>query len=156
MDSHASSPSVRPTLPPLHTLDLPRGDTQLPRIDELYESRGFKRQVNLDLYHVHRLADSGAISRFQDCTYPVANAHMHARTVRFLFRHRHLLALLPPPRHPFHPVVLVLPDANLLKYALCLPLSSTPTLSSSFFHQIPHTCIPSPVSQTSNPRSPCS
>ncbi|KAH7886985.1 hypothetical protein F5I97DRAFT_1088608 [Phlebopus sp. FC_14] len=29
--------SARPTLPPLHTLDLPRGKTQLPRIHELYD-----------------------------------------------------------------------------------------------------------------------
>jgi len=45
MDFRASSPSVRPTLPPLHTLDLPRGKIQLPRIDELYDSHEFKRQV---------------------------------------------------------------------------------------------------------------
>ncbi|OAX41287.1 hypothetical protein K503DRAFT_863983 [Rhizopogon vinicolor AM-OR11-026] len=45
MDTCASSASVRPTLPPLHTLDLPRGKTQLPPIDELYDSHEFKRQV---------------------------------------------------------------------------------------------------------------
>ncbi|KAG0706918.1 hypothetical protein DFH29DRAFT_1076646 [Suillus ampliporus] len=45
MDSCASSASVRPTLPPLHTLDLPRGKTQLPPVDALYDSYEFKRQI---------------------------------------------------------------------------------------------------------------
>ena len=53
MEPHASSASVRPTLPPLHTLDLPRGMTQLPHIDELYDSHEFKCQVSLSLHHVH-------------------------------------------------------------------------------------------------------
>ncbi|KAG2341653.1 hypothetical protein BDR05DRAFT_965069 [Suillus weaverae] len=38
-----SSASVRPTLPPLHTLHLPRGKTQLPRT--LHDSYELKRQV---------------------------------------------------------------------------------------------------------------
>ena len=49
MDSHASSASVRPTLPPLHTLDLPRGETQL---SVRHESHELKRQVGLDLCHI--------------------------------------------------------------------------------------------------------
>ncbi|KAG1730819.1 uncharacterized protein EDB91DRAFT_1156084 [Suillus paluster] len=47
MNSCASSASVRPTLPPLHTLDLPRGDTQLPPIDalHLHDPHEFKPQI---------------------------------------------------------------------------------------------------------------
>jgi hypothetical protein len=45
-----SSVSVRPTLPPLHSLHLPRGlKTQPPRIDALHDSYELKRQVSLDL-----------------------------------------------------------------------------------------------------------
>lgn len=40
-----SSASVRPTLPPLHTLCLPRGKTQLPRVDALHDSYELKRQI---------------------------------------------------------------------------------------------------------------
>ncbi|KAG1747405.1 hypothetical protein EDB19DRAFT_304343 [Suillus lakei] len=45
MNSCASSASVRPTLPPLHMLDLPRGNTQLPRIDAPNDSYELKRQI---------------------------------------------------------------------------------------------------------------
>ncbi|KIK81104.1 hypothetical protein PAXRUDRAFT_156906 [Paxillus rubicundulus Ve08.2h10] len=37
---------VRPTLPPLHTLDLPRGKIQLPRIHELYDLDELSRQTS--------------------------------------------------------------------------------------------------------------
>jgi hypothetical protein len=42
-----SSVSVRPTLPPLHSLHLPRGltKTQPPRIDALHDSYELKRQI---------------------------------------------------------------------------------------------------------------
>ncbi|KAG2143059.1 hypothetical protein DEU56DRAFT_793278 [Suillus clintonianus] len=40
-----SAASVRPTLPPLHTLDLPRGKTQVPHIDALHDSYEFKPQI---------------------------------------------------------------------------------------------------------------
>ncbi|KAF9237378.1 hypothetical protein BU15DRAFT_48873, partial [Melanogaster broomeanus] len=39
----------RPTLPPLHTLDLPRGNIQLPRIHELYDLDELSRQTS----HLH-------------------------------------------------------------------------------------------------------
>ncbi|KIJ62141.1 hypothetical protein HYDPIDRAFT_114997 [Hydnomerulius pinastri MD-312] len=40
-----ASASARPTLPPLHTLDLPRGNVQLPRIHELYDLDDLSRQT---------------------------------------------------------------------------------------------------------------
>ncbi|KAF9225745.1 hypothetical protein BS17DRAFT_777620 [Gyrodon lividus] len=46
--SHDSA-LVRPTLPPLHTLDLPRGNIQLPRIHELYDLDELSRQTS----HLH-------------------------------------------------------------------------------------------------------
>ena len=60
MDSCASSVSVRPTLPPLHTLDLPRGETKLPHINTLYASYELKRQVSLAPLIYAALAKSGA------------------------------------------------------------------------------------------------
>lgn len=52
MNSSASSASVRPTLPPLHTLHLPRGNLkslkipgQFTRIDALHDSYELRRQI---------------------------------------------------------------------------------------------------------------
>ncbi|KAG2154146.1 uncharacterized protein EDB93DRAFT_1132874 [Suillus bovinus] len=45
MNSSASFTSVRPSLPPLHTLHLPRGKIQVPRIDALHDLYKSKPQI---------------------------------------------------------------------------------------------------------------
>ncbi|KAG6377397.1 hypothetical protein JVT61DRAFT_15194 [Boletus reticuloceps] len=124
--------SSRPTLPPLHSLNLPRGGIPLPRIHELYDLHDHsRRDLHLNLPNGHEQppipqlvtprTPSSSDSYLRPCTNTPASPVVATpltptswpfpphkiRLVPTTFENANAVILVPPPHVPLQPVLLV-------------------------------------------------